>query len=115
MTKRSLVYAALDGERDYQDEKWGPTGTHGIHSVTEFLVYIQDYTNEALHVESREEDEAANVKALDIMRKITALGVACMEQHGAPSRKKTALPAVGGCSLGVPYRGTFDSGLGKDE
>jgi hypothetical protein len=104
MTKRNLVYAAIDGERDYQDERWGPTGTHGIHSITEFLVYIQDYTNEALHVESREEDEAANVKALDIVRKITALGVACMEQHGAPARKKASLPSPGGYVVGCKWR-----------
>lgn len=88
MTKRLAVYEALDGERDYQDERWGGTGTHGIHSVTEFLVYIQDYTNEALHTETREEDETANRKALDGVRKIGALAVACMEQHGAPKRQR---------------------------
>jgi hypothetical protein len=86
MTKRSIVYEAIDGERDYQDERWGGSGTHGVHSVTEFLTYIQDYTNEALHIESREED--ANQKALHIVRKIAALGVACMEQHGAPNRQR---------------------------
>jgi len=99
MTKRSLVYEAIDGERDYQDERWGGTGTHGIHSITEFLTYIQDYTSEALHIECREEDETANVKAIDIVRKIAALGVACMEQHGAPARKKKVLPSLGGCHI----------------
>ena len=88
MMKRSVVYEAFDGERDYQDEKWGGNGTHGIHSITEFLVYIRDYTEEALHIETRVEDEPANYKALDIVRKIGALAVACMEQHGAPKRQR---------------------------
>jgi uncharacterized protein with FMN-binding domain len=88
MTKRSAVYEAFDGERDYQDEKWGGNGTHGVHSITEFLVYIQDYTEEALHIVTHEEDETANQKALHIVRKIGALAVACMEQHGAPKRQR---------------------------
>ena len=108
MTKRSLVYEALDGERDYQDEKWGPTPSHGIHTATEFLVFMRDYIEEALHIESRESLVTADPKALDIIRKVTALGVACMEQNGVQLRKK-GLPSAGGCSLGVPYRGTFDS------
>lgn len=98
MTKRNLVYEAIDGERDYQDERWN-FNTHGSHSITEFLTYIRDYTEEALHIECREEDETANAKAIDIIRKIAALGVACMEQYGAPLRKKKALPSLGGCHL----------------
>jgi hypothetical protein len=111
MTKRSVVYEVLDGERDYQDEKWGPTASHGIHTSTEFLVFMRDYIEEALHIESRESLTTADAKALDIIRKATAMGVACMEQNGAPARKK-GLPSIGGCSLGVKHRGTFDS---KDE
>jgi len=42
-----------------------------------------------------------NVKAIDIVRKIAALGVACMEQHGAPARKKKVLPSLGGCHITI--------------
>jgi hypothetical protein len=86
MTARSEVYKAIDTERDYQDAKWGPTESAGLHSITEFLVFIRDYTEEALHIESRESMRTADPKALEIMRKVAGLAVACMEQHGAPER-----------------------------
>lgn len=90
MTDRSEVYKALDGERDYQKVRWSEdtTSTGGFHSVTEFLVYMQDYVNEALHNVSREADPGASEKALHWVRKVGALAVACMEQHGAPERAK---------------------------
>lgn len=88
MPDRKDVYAAIDTERDYQDRKWNPgtTSTGGQHSVTEFLVYMRDYVDEALHHVSRNPDPGASAVALDGIRKVTALGVACMEQHGAPRR-----------------------------
>lgn len=86
MASRAEVYAALDTERTYQIEKWGDDHDGG-HTVTEFLVYMRDYVEEALHTVTREADETANPKALDIVRKVAALGVACMERHGAPVRR----------------------------
>jgi hypothetical protein len=86
MATRTEVYHAIDTERDYQDAKWGPTESTGLHSITEFLVFIRDYTNEALHIESRESMTTADPKALDAIRKVAGLAVACMEQHGAPER-----------------------------
>lgn len=85
-TPRSDVYKAIDTERGYQDAKWGSTESAGLHSITEFLVFIRDYTEEALHAESRESMKTADPKALDNVRKIAGLAVACMEQHGAPER-----------------------------
>ena len=85
-TPRSDVYKAIDTERAYQDAKWGPTESIGLHSITEFLVFIRDYTEEALHVESRESMKTADPKSLENIRKIAGLAVACMEQHGAPER-----------------------------
>ena len=85
---RKEVYAALDSERDYQQERWGPTETKGLHSISEFLLYMQDYLNEAAHIVSREGKRTAYPKALEVVRKITAMGVSCMEQHGAPSRQE---------------------------
>jgi hypothetical protein len=82
------VFTAIDGERKYQDELWGPTESHGQHSITEFLVFMRDYVEEALHTESRESMSSADLKSLHIVRKVAALGVACMEQHGAPRRSR---------------------------
>lgn len=89
MVDRAEVYAAIDGEREYQAVRWSEdiTCTGGRHSVTEFLVYMRDYAEEALHNVSREADPGASEKALHWVRKVAALGVACMEQHGAPRRE----------------------------
>jgi hypothetical protein len=85
---RQEVYTAIDGEREYQEKRWNPstTSTGGQHSVTEFLVYMRDYVEEALHHLSRNADPEASQCALGSVRKITTLGVACMEQNGAPRR-----------------------------
>lgn len=85
---REEVYKAIDGERDYQAKRWNEntTTTAGVHSVTEYLVYMQDYVNEALHTVSRTGDPLGSTAGLDIIRKVTALGVACMEQNGAIKR-----------------------------
>lgn len=85
---RQQVYDALSGERIYQNEKWGQ---ERAHTVTEFLVYMRDYVEEALHVVSREPDAVAEEKALHSIRKVAALGVACMEAHGAPEREHACL------------------------
>jgi len=89
MTERSEVYAAIDSERDYQNVRWGPdkTDTGHLHSITEWLVYMRDYIEEALHAESRMATRDADKVALEIIRKVSALGVVAMEQHGAPLRK----------------------------
>lgn len=81
--RRNAAYNAINSERDYQEIKWDGNP----HSITEYLVYMNDYINEAMHVVSRKADAEANPIALDTIRKVTALGVACMEQHGAPLRK----------------------------
>ena len=87
---RQAVYKALDSERDYQDAKWGHTETCGQHSITEFIAFMQDYLQEAQHILSRESVTTGNSKAMDIMRKVTAMGVSCMEQNGAPLRQAAA-------------------------
>lgn len=83
---RQEVYAAIDSEREYQDARWNGTASGGRHSITEFLVYIKDYVEEALHIESREGVLTADPKALNIVRKVAGLAVVTMEQHGAPMR-----------------------------
>ena len=88
MATRQEVYAVIDGERDYQ-RKWEDpalTDSGGRHSETEFLVYIQDYVNEALHEATRKPDPEAFKFCLNSLRKIAALAVAAMEQHGAVAR-----------------------------
>lgn len=88
MSNREEVYKAIDGEREYQSKVWNEntTTTSGIHSVTEFILYMQDYLTEAQHVVTRNTEPHASDSALHIIRKVTAMGVACMEQNGVMSR-----------------------------
>ncbi len=86
--KREEVYKIIDGERDYQDSRWGNTRSddrpgNGERSTDEFALYILGYTNDLVDKASHFGDP--NVK-LDIVRKIAALAVACMEWNGAPPR-----------------------------
>ena len=79
---REEVYKALDSERGYQ-AKWGDND----HSPEEFFMYMEDYINEAKHILSREANEIGRPRSMDIMRKVTALGVAAIEQHGCTRRE----------------------------
>jgi len=86
---RKDVYKVIDGERTYQDEKWGDTLSggrpgNGERSVDEFVCYIAGYTNDMVKVASHFGDTQAK---LDVMRKVAGLCVACFEQHGCPERR----------------------------
>jgi hypothetical protein len=87
--ERKEVYHLIDGERDYQDERWKddkmPSGTH-VHTPEEWIVYMEDYLAEAKHICSRNEAPGCYKFAMAIMRKVTAMGVAAMEQIETPPR-----------------------------
>lgn len=95
MATREEVYSALDSERDYQEMRRhrdgsttvGGDGSVHDHTPEEFLIYMQDYLNEALHTASRTWGPTCKPKVMEIVRKVTALGVACMEANGAPRRE----------------------------
>ena len=83
---RSAI-GAIASEREYQDRLWGPTGSEGKHSTIEFLVFMKDYIDEALHLASRHADGKMRDALADSMRKITTMGIACMEQNGIRYRE----------------------------
>lgn len=87
-TTRQEVYEAIDTERDYQDQRWNiaTTASAGIHSVSEFILFMDDYLREAKTQLSRNGEPQASAMALETLRKVIGMGVACMEQHGAPPR-----------------------------
>ena len=88
MATRQEVYEAIDSERNYQNSKWNPqtTTSNGRHSLEEWCVYIEDYVNEAKHILSRLPKQEADIQAIHIMRKVAAMAVCAMEQHGSPRR-----------------------------
>jgi hypothetical protein len=87
--KRNEVYELINGERDYQDIRWkddrSMSGTH-IHTPEEWIVYMEDYLAEAKHILSRTEAPGCYPVAMGIIRKVTAMGIAAMEQNETPAR-----------------------------
>lgn len=85
---REDVYKLIDGERDYQDWRWNENTTisKNLHSFEEWFMYIEDYVNEAKHLLSRLARQDADVQASEIMRKVAAMAICALEEHGAPSR-----------------------------
>jgi hypothetical protein len=77
---REAVYRVIDGERDYQDHKWG--NLDDSNSVGDFLTYMANLQRES---DSKSEVDLPEA-SLDIIRKLTAVAVACMERHGAVRR-----------------------------
>ena len=86
---RQDVYKLVDGERDYQDQKWVNDKTpNGVqqHSPEEWIVYMEDYLREAKHILARTNPPTCYIQAMAIIRKVTAMGVAAMEQIETPAR-----------------------------
>lgn len=91
-TPRQKVYEAIDSERAYQNNRWSQTPAdvaagHNPHSVCEWLTYMRYYIEQGLAVSTTSNDPEAEQAALPFARKVAALGVVCMEQHGAPHRE----------------------------
>jgi len=85
--ERTDVYKLIDGERDYQDEKWNTRRTADNipdeeKPVAEWINYIEFHIAKAKNKVYRLDTEGA----LAEIRKVTALGVCTMEIHGAPER-----------------------------
>lgn len=96
MASRQAVYEAIDSERTYQETRWNPetTPSGGLHEVPAFLTFMREYLRRAELVASTVAGDGVappghefeGESSLDMIRKVTALGVACMEQNGAPKR-----------------------------
>lgn len=89
MASRGEVYAALDSERDYQESRRvrdGSTAEGREHSAEEWLIYMNSYLREANEVAARVWGPECTPRIMEIVRKVTALGVAAMEACGAPQR-----------------------------
>ena len=87
MASRAEVYAAIDSERNYQDMRIRRDEGATSHSVTEYATFMRDYAEQATHAASHTWGPLCDAAILEEMRKVVALGVACMEEHGAPHRE----------------------------
>lgn len=76
--KRNEVYRIIDGERVYQQAQGQPDS----HTADEWLLIMDYYMNQAWNEgEDTDDDRLASI------RKVVAVGVAALEQHGCPPRE----------------------------
>lgn len=73
----------IQSERDYQEKMWNEetTSSGGLHSDSEFLVFMQDYLREAMNQVSRQAEPTASKVAASTVRKICAMALACAEKN----------------------------------
>lgn len=80
---RNEIYAAIDGERDYQDSLSPMRTNEPVHSVGDELTMLATYLRKA-------QDAYTNNPGVEVamneIRKVAALAVRVMENHGAPKR-----------------------------
>jgi hypothetical protein len=84
---RDQVYACIDGERDFQDEQTLNSDRPDMIpnlSVGDFLLAMEENLQRArLEWYS---GSSPHPRAIDFIRKVTALGVNCMERNGVVHR-----------------------------
>ena len=78
------VFQEIILERIYQDSKWGTIEDHP-HEVGSWLVIMDRLLAKA---KNGYMTSVGDYTALNEIRQIVAVGIACMEQHGVPSRIK---------------------------
>lgn len=83
--ERNIVYSLIDGERDYQDEL-NSDGRGRVLTAGEELCLIQVYVDKARQVFTETFGDHEEQPTMDVMRKIAALCVRTIENHGAPAR-----------------------------
>lgn len=93
-TPQTDVFQAIKDERAYQAKRWGLRLVDGTflevkHSVGEWLVFMHNHLQEAMHKITREPTAEG---ALASLQQVTALGIAALEEHGVATRKPA--PAV---------------------
>lgn len=89
MDMMERVFEAIRREREYQNVLWVDflhRSSAKEHSVTEWLLFIDDYLQEAKHAICRKASPIGVSEALHVVRKIAALCVVCMEQNGIEER-----------------------------
>jgi hypothetical protein len=86
------VLTAIHDERVYQNRKWGTIAEHP-HEVGGYLTLMRKLLRDA---EDEWQSKRGDISALDELRKVVAVGIACMEQHGAVPRSPAAFVSLQG-------------------
>ena len=92
------VLSVIHDERIFQNRKWGSIAEHP-HEIGGYLTIMRKLLAEADVAWSSYRGDAG---ALDEIRKVVAVGIACMEQHGPIPRSPLSFFAL---QMGhVPHR-----------
>lgn len=78
----AAVNAVLQ-ERNYQDKKWGSVQERP-REVGTYLTLMRALLTDADRAYAKSKGDEA---ALNELRKVVAVGLACFEQHGVPTRE----------------------------
>lgn len=84
---REEVLKIIGVEREFQELKWGTISDHG-HEVGAWITLMRKHLNDA---EAAWCEKPSDYDALDEIRKVAALAVACGEQHGLIERPAISL------------------------
>lgn len=76
---RHEVFEILDGERKYQDEVWTEEASLG-----EYILIMEELLSQARHSWQSEKEPEMNTR--NLMRKIVATGVRCLENYPSQPR-----------------------------
>jgi len=87
---KSEVLSAIHDERVFQNRKWGTINEHP-HEVGGYLTLMRKLLTDA---ESAWSTTRGDAGALDEIRKVVAVGIACMEQHGPVPRSPLSFTAL---------------------
>ena len=80
---RDIVYGAIDSERDFQDAFTRDKGLNPNKTVGEFLTLLRTY---GIKADLAWTGSTGDAGAIEEIRKIAAICVACMEKHGVNYR-----------------------------
>lgn len=75
------VYKLIDGEREYQNLRWGKV-FDDTNTLEDWIAYIIQY----IALADSNEVALNKTESLENIRKVAALCVACMEQNDTPAR-----------------------------
>jgi len=78
------VLSAIYDERVFQNRKWGTVTDHP-HEVGGWLTIMRKILTDA---DAAWSGNKGDIGALDEIRKVVAVGIACMEQHGSGSLRR---------------------------
>lgn len=79
---------AVVDEREYQDQKHGPLDTHG-HTIGEWILIMEAELQEAKNALIK--GGSGRNSVLHEIIQVTAVGFACLEQHGVREIKERSI------------------------